>query len=115
MKKLLKGFNMSEDIIAGAATNLVGKAENAIGGLIGDAGMQAEGLLHQAKGTAQNLYGTAKDAFSEAVISASPMVRNNAERAVVAAKAHPLLLALFAGSVGFALALTLSGATSRET
>ncbi len=100
---------MNKDRIEGAATSTVGKIEKTIGDMTGDAGMQSDGLIDQAKGKAQNLYGSAKDVVDAALENASPAVRDGAERAFGAVKAHPLLMALFAGTVGFAIALTMNG------
>ncbi len=99
---------MNEDRMAGAASNLGGKIEKVVGGVIGDAGMQADGMIKQAKGQAQNLYGSAKDAVDSALDNAPPSVREGAEKAMHVVKAHPLLVALFAGTVGFAIALSLN-------
>lgn len=58
---------MDEDRIEGAATNLGGKAKDAVGGLLGDSKLQAEGKADQVQGRVQNAYGSAKDAGREAV------------------------------------------------
>ena len=105
---------MNDDRLAGAATNYGGKIEKALGDMTGDAGMQSEGLMDQAKGKAQNLYGSAKDAVDSVLENASPAVRDGAERAFGAVKAHPLLMALFAGTVGFAIALSMNMTSSDE-
>ena len=105
---------MNKDRIEGAATDAFGKIEKTIGDMTGDKGMQSDGLIDQAKGKAQNLYGNAKDAVDAALDNASPAVRDGAERAFGNVKAHPLLTALFAGTVGFAIALTLNGGKSEE-
>ena len=56
---------MDEDRIKGAATNIGGKAKDAIGGLTGDTKTQTEGKLDQASGQLQNSLGSAKDATRE--------------------------------------------------
>lgn len=57
---------MDEDRIKGAATNLGGKAKDAIGSLTGDAKTQAEGKADQVSGQLQNAYGSAKEGAREA-------------------------------------------------
>ena len=106
---------MNEDRVIGAAKNYGGKIETALGDIIGDTGMQTEGLIDQAKGKAQTIYGSAKDAVDAAFDTAAPAVRDGAERAFGAVKAHPLLMALFAGTVGFAIALSMNTADQRRT
>lgn len=105
---------MNKDRIEGAATNTIGKIEKTIGDVTGDTGLQSDGLLDQTKGKAQNLYGNAIDAVDAVMENASPAVRQGAERAFGAVKAHPLLTALFAGTVGFAIALTLNSNQTRS-
>ena len=56
---------MDENRIKGAATNIGGKAKDAVGGLTGDTKTQAEGKLDQATGQLQNSLGSAKDAARE--------------------------------------------------
>ncbi len=57
---------MDQNRTAGAVRNGVGKAEQALGKMTGDAKMQAEGMAESIAGTAQNLYGPTKDAASVA-------------------------------------------------
>jgi uncharacterized protein YjbJ (UPF0337 family) len=105
---------MNEDRLEGAATNFGGSVEEGFGNITGDTKMQVEGLIDQAKGKAQNLYGSAKDAVDAALDSAPPVVRDGAERAFGAVKAHPLLTALFAGAVGYAVALSLNSGANGD-
>jgi len=56
---------MDEDRTKGAASTTGGKAEDAVGGLAGDAKMQAEGKLNQAAERAQDAYGSARDQARE--------------------------------------------------
>ncbi|MCJ2035581.1 CsbD family protein [Methylobacterium sp. J-068] len=48
--------------ITGAAKDLAGKAQGAIGDLVGSHDDSVKGRLHEAQGSAENLYGQAKDA-----------------------------------------------------
>jgi len=57
---------MNQDSVVGTAKNLGGKAQESVGRAMGDAKMQADGLINQAAGTAQELYGQVKDGASEA-------------------------------------------------
>ncbi len=56
---------MDENRIEGAARNVGGKLQDAVGGLTGDAATQARGKANQAAGQAQNAYGAAIDALKE--------------------------------------------------
>jgi len=57
---------MDKDRIAGAAKDVAGKVEGAVGDMAGNAQTQAEGRAREAAGTVQNLYGQAKDAARDA-------------------------------------------------
>ena len=46
-----------ENSAKGKATDMKGKAKDAVGGLTGDSSMQAEGKMDQAKGKAQDAIG----------------------------------------------------------
>ncbi len=52
---------MDDNQFEGAARNIGGKVQDAVGGLTGDAGMQARGKVNQAAGQAQQMYGAAVD------------------------------------------------------
>ena len=56
---------MYEDQVEGTAKNLVGKAQEGIGKVLGDSGTQLEGTLRQASGALQQSYGQAVDKVSE--------------------------------------------------
>lgn len=57
---------MVEDRIEGAARNGLGHVQDAVGGLVGDARIQARGKLNQAAGAMQEAYGKAIDQADEA-------------------------------------------------
>jgi uncharacterized protein YjbJ (UPF0337 family) len=78
---------VDENEFAGAARDLGGKVQDAIGGLTGDAETQAKGKLNQARGKAQKTFGAAADELRENVAD-SPLTA----LAVVAA---------FAFAIGF--------------
>jgi uncharacterized protein YjbJ (UPF0337 family) len=52
---------MDENKFEGAARDVGGKVQDAIGGLTGDAATQARGKINQAAGQAQQAYGAAVD------------------------------------------------------
>jgi uncharacterized protein YjbJ (UPF0337 family) len=52
---------MDENRIEGAARNLGGKIQNAVGAVTGDAATQARGQANRAAGAAQNAYGQTVD------------------------------------------------------
>ena len=57
---------MDKDRIAGSAKELKGAAKIALGKLVGDAKLQAEGKSDQTLGKVQNLVGGIKDVASDA-------------------------------------------------
>jgi uncharacterized protein YjbJ (UPF0337 family) len=69
----------------GTFNDAAGKVQDAVGGLTGDAGLQAEGKLRQLAGKAQARYGDSVDQVAQAT-------RNN-----------PLGALLIAAGVGFLL------------
>lgn len=58
---------MDKDRIVGSAKVVKGKTKEAIGSVLGDAKMQAEGKVDQVEGRVQNAVGSAKDAVKDAV------------------------------------------------
>lgn len=57
---------MAENQMEGAARNVGGKVESAVGNLTGDTKTKADGKIDQVAGQAQRAYGDAKDAVSSA-------------------------------------------------
>lgn len=92
---------VDENRIEGAARNMGGKLQDAVGGLTGDTGTQARGKANQAAGTAQNALGSATDMASEW----SGAVAD-------AAKDRPLTALLVALSVGYVLRMLTHSADS---
>lgn len=106
---------MNEDRIKGAAQELGGKAEKAMGKLTGDGETRAAGATNELEGAAQNLYGQAKDTvrrvaedapetIDEAYRQGRRYVTDGAEYAEQQFKEHPLGLILAAAGVGYLLA-----------
>ena len=56
---------MDDNRVEGAARDIGGKVQDAVGGLAGDASTQVRGKVNQAAGQAQNLYGQAMDGVTE--------------------------------------------------
>ena len=76
---------MVQDQVEGAAQTVVGRVQDAVGGLTGDTATQAEGKARQVLGTIQRNYGETIDNVREAVI------------------AQPITGVLVAAAVGFML------------
>ena len=87
---------MDEDRTKGAATDLGGKAKDAIGGLVGDKKTQAEGKADQMSGQLQNAYGSAKDGAREAADTFEAQVGSFV-------KERPIVALLSAVGVGWVL------------
>ncbi len=59
---------MDENEFEGAARDLGGKVQDAVGGLTGDASTQVEGKWNQAAGKAQKTFGAAADEIRDNVV-----------------------------------------------
>ena len=117
---------MDKDRITGSAEEYAGKVGNAVGGMSGDQKVQAEGLARQAKGSAQDLYGQTKDMAREATDTATQYarkvyegsgdaVRDSSQVLAEKVKENPLGSVVFAGVIGFGLALLLMRPQSRPS
>jgi uncharacterized protein YjbJ (UPF0337 family) len=58
---------MDKDRVVGSAKELKGKVKQAIGTVVGDAKLKAEGKSDKVEGNVQNAVGAVKDAVREAV------------------------------------------------
>lgn len=76
---------MNSNQVEGTVKDAAGKVQDAVGGLTGDAALQAEGKVRQLAGKAQATYGDSVDQIAETT-------RNN-----------PIGALLFALGVGFVL------------
>ena len=101
--------------VTGTAKELAGKAQGAIGHLVGSRDDSVKGRLREAQGSAENLYGQAKDA----VRNVADEVSDYAEDAYEQGKRQmhevhersvewPHASLLVAGLVGFGLGLLVS-------
>ncbi len=91
---------MNDDRIAGSATQLNGELKSNVGHVIGDAGLESEGLVDKVKGRAQNLYGSATEAASNAYDRIPFEARHNVDRAYEKARSHPAIALAVAGGIG---------------
>ncbi|RYY17449.1 MAG: CsbD family protein [Alphaproteobacteria bacterium] len=88
---------MDSNRVDGAATNLGGKLKDAVGGLIGDTGMQAEGKRDQVGGRMQNAYGSAKDSASDGAATLANQIEDFVHD-------QPVVAMLSAATIGFLIA-----------
>ena len=118
---------MDENRITGAAKELDGKVQGAVGDLTDDRETQAKGTANEAKGAVENLYGQAKDAVRDVADQAGGIAkdavgqgrrafpdaertyRRGADTVTDYAKESPLMLAALAGAVGYLLAMVIHG------
>ena len=56
-----------EDRIEGVSRGALGHVQDAVGGLVGDAGLQAKGKINEVTGTVQEAYGKAFDRVDGAI------------------------------------------------
>jgi uncharacterized protein YjbJ (UPF0337 family) len=89
---------MNSDNLEGAARGVIGKAQESVGEVTGDAGHHAEGMARQVAGRAQDAYGD--------VVQAADQAAHQVERAV---RDQPVVSLLVAGAVGYALGLLTMG------
>ncbi|MDT7951811.1 MAG: CsbD family protein [Acetobacteraceae bacterium] len=85
----------------GAARQMGGKLKDAVGGLAGDTGTQAEGKADQISGRVQNAYGSAKDMLGDNASTLADQVEEFVQE-------QPIVALLSAATVGFVLARLLS-------
>jgi uncharacterized protein YjbJ (UPF0337 family) len=66
---------MDQDQVEGTAQKYAGKAQGAVGDLVGDSKTQAEGMAREAGGSVQQAVGAAKDAASTAADNLSEVLK----------------------------------------
>jgi uncharacterized protein YjbJ (UPF0337 family) len=71
---------MNEHRVIGADRDLAGKAEWAVGDVVGSNGLQADGLIDRVSGVFQNGYGQVRDAATEALVGARPTLDDVVDR-----------------------------------
>ncbi len=112
--------DMDMDRITGAAKDVAGKVEGAIGEATGDAETKASGRAREAAGSAQNVFGQAKDAVRDAGDAAARFAKDtlngDGTQAISSqVKENPIGSLLVAGGIGFALAMLMSRPTRRHS
>lgn len=85
---------MDDNRLEGAVRNVGGKIQDAVGGLTGDAGTQAEGKANQLVGKAQGSLG-----------AAAGEARDLGQHLTTRVKNQPMTALLIAGGAGLALGL----------
>ncbi|CAO4162787.1 CsbD family protein [Methylorubrum aminovorans] len=107
------------DRITGAAKELGGKVQGAVGDLTGLRSDAVEGRFREAQGSAENLYGQAKDAVRHAADDAYEVaedayeqgrryLRGSSREVGEYVSDAPLASLLVAGAIGFGLGLLVS-------
>jgi uncharacterized protein YjbJ (UPF0337 family) len=106
------------DRVTGAAKEIAGKAQGAVGDLVGSERDSAEGRLSEVQGKAENLYGQAKDVVrdyageateraSHYYDNAGDYVRQGRRAVGHQVEESPIVALLVAGAVGYGLALLI--------
>jgi uncharacterized protein YjbJ (UPF0337 family) len=106
---------MSDDRIEGAAREGLGHVQDAVGGLVGNAGVQAKGKLNQAAGSAQGAYGKVKDTALDALDQAGDRAQGLMESVASYGRERPLTALAIGVGVGLAAGLLLVGRRNTET
>lgn len=88
---------MDENRFQGAATNVGGKIKDAVGGVVGDTGLQAQGKADQIGGQLQNAYGSAKDAVGGGAATLTDQIEEFVHD-------QPIVALLSAATIGFLFA-----------
>ncbi|MDI1326661.1 MAG: CsbD family protein [Brevundimonas sp.] len=98
---------MTDQRIDGAATELEGKAQSALGRLTGDSKLQLDGKLNEVKGKALDAYGRVIDGLDGLVEKAPVQYQDKARQGLDFARRKPLLttgivagLAILLGGIG---------------
>ncbi|GAB6844735.1 uncharacterized protein YjbJ (UPF0337 family) [Methylorubrum rhodinum] len=113
------------DRIVGAAKDLGGRAQGAVGDAVGSDRDSLEGRYREAEGRTQRLYGQAKDtvrdvaddlggyasdAYDRVSRNGGTYLRDGRERVQSQVGDNPFLALLIAGAVGYGLALLVNNA-----
>ncbi len=110
------------DRVVGAAKDLGGRAQSAVGDALGSDRDSLEGRYREAEGRAQRVYGQAKDtvrdiaddvggyaedAYDQVSRHGGTYLRDGRERVQAQVGENPFVALLIAGAVGYGLALLL--------
>lgn len=92
---------MDSDRLEGAATNIGGKVKDAVGGMMGDSSLQAQGKSDQVSGRVQNAYGSAKDSLGDGASNLVDQIEDFVHD-------QPVVALLSAATIGFLVARLLN-------
>ncbi|CAN5169657.1 hypothetical protein BH10PSE4_BH10PSE4_19010 [soil metagenome] len=102
-----------DDQVVGVARQGVGRMQDAVGGLTGNAEIQTQGKLNEALGTVQQVYGQArggvKDAFEETLEGVRGQIHDQLDAVETYVISKPLPALAVAGAIGVVLGLLLRG------
>lgn len=102
-----------DDQVVGVAKQGLGRVQDAIGGLTGDAALQGKGKINEAAGAAQHAFGEAKNSLFEAFEDIAGGVRGELHAQFETVEgyvaARPLQALGVAAGVGMLLGLLLRG------
>ncbi len=102
-----------DDQVVGVARQGVGRVEDAVGGLTGDAELQAKGKIKEAAGAVHEAFGQAKSSVKDALEDTLEGVRDQVHEQLDAVEAYvvskPLPAVAIAATVGIVLGLLLRG------
>lgn len=102
-----------DDQVVGIAKQGLGRVQDAVGGLTGDAALQGKGKINEAVGAAQHAFGDAKSSLLEAVDDIVGGVRGELHTQLETVEgyvtARPLQALGVAAGVGLLLGLLLRG------
>ena len=110
---------MNSDRLEGAARDVGGKIQQAVGMATGNGQLRAEGMAHEVAGKGQNLYGQAKEGLRDAADTVSDYaeetygrgsryVQQGARTVESQITQHPLTGVVLAGAAGFLIGLVVS-------
>ena len=99
--------------VTGVANQGVGRVQDAVGGLTGNADLQAKGKIKEAVGSVQQAFGEAKssvtDAFEDTLESVRGQIHEQLDAVETYVVAKPLPAVAIAGAIGIVVGLLLRG------
>lgn len=102
-----------DDQVMGVAKQGVGRVQSAVGGLTGDAELQAKGKVKEAAGSVQQAFGQAKDsvkdAFEDTLEGVRGQVHDQLDAIETYVVAKPLPAVAIAAAIGIVAGLLLRG------
>lgn len=99
--------------VTGVANQGVGRVQDAVGGLTGNADLQAKGKIREAVGSVQQAFGEAKssvkDAFEDRLDGVRGQVHEQLDMVETYVLSKPLPAVAIAGAIGIVVGLLLRG------